>query len=94
MMKMVNAQEARMQYLTVRNIPEEIAIALEAEKHRRRQSLNQTVIELLRQGLGVGQGRKRSNGLVRLAGGWSEEELRQFEAATSITEEVDEELWR
>ncbi len=83
-----------MQYLTVRNIPGELAIALEAEKHRRHLSLNQTVIELLRQVLGVGSGRKRSNGLARLAGTWTEEELEQFETATAVTEEIDEELWR
>ena len=83
-----------MQHLTVRNIPQDLAAALNAEKHRRHQSLNQTVIELLRQSLGVGPGRKRSNGLARLAGHWTQEELEQFEAATAATEEIDAELWQ
>ena len=83
-----------MQHLTVRNIPQDVAAALTAEKQRRHQSLNQTVIELLRQGLGVGPGRKRSNGLARLAGHWTEEEYEQFEAAITATQEVDEELWQ
>jgi hypothetical protein len=50
------------------------------------------VIDLLDQGLGAA--RVRSNGLARIAGGWSEDELREFEQATRQFEEVDEELWR
>lgn len=83
-----------MQHLTVRNIPPDIAAALKDEKHRRHVSLNQTVIDLLRQGLGVGPGQKRSNGLARLAGNWTEHEHERFEAAVAATEEIDEELWQ
>lgn len=78
--------------LTIRNLPPSLADALDREKRRRGQSLNQTVIDLLGQGLGA-QG-VRSNGLGRLAGGWSEEEFREFEQATAPFEAVDEELWR
>jgi plasmid stability protein len=78
--------------LTIRNLPPELAEALQREKRRRGNSLNQTVIDLLAQGLGA-QG-ARSNGLGRLAGGWSEDEFRDFERATAQFEAVDEELWR
>ena len=78
--------------LTIRNLPPNLADALEREKRRRGKSLNQTVIDLLGQGLGA-QG-VRSNGLGRLVGGWSEEEFRDFERATAQFEAVDEELWR
>jgi plasmid stability protein len=81
-----------MRTLTVRNVPPEVAEALEREKRRRGESLNQTVIELLTQGLGVGTA--RSNGLARLAGRWSEEEFQEFERAVAPFEEIDEELWR
>jgi plasmid stability protein len=81
-----------MRTLTVRNLPREVAEALEREKRRRGESLNQTVIELLTQGLGVGT--VRSNGLARLAGRWSEEEFAEFERAVAPFEEIDEELWR
>jgi plasmid stability protein len=80
-----------MRNLTIRNVPEEVADALEAEKHRRGESLNQTVIQLLSQGLGVGW--VRSNGLAALAGRWSEEEANEFERAVAPFEEVDPELW-
>ncbi|MEM7584975.1 MAG: hypothetical protein AAF560_16395 [Acidobacteriota bacterium] len=83
-----------MQHLTVRNIPPDLASALNTEKQRRQTSLNQTVIDLLKQSLGVTPGQKRTNGLGRLAGRWTEEEFQEFEAATAPTREVDEELWR
>ena len=60
--------------LTIRNLPPTLAEALDREKRRRGQSLNQTVIDLLGQGLGSPG--VRPNGLSRLAGGWSEDELR------------------
>lgn len=81
-----------MRTLTVRNVPPQVAEALEREKRLRGESLNQTVIDLLSQGLGVGT--PRSNGLARLAGRWSEEEFREFEQAVAPFEEVDDELWR
>jgi len=81
-----------MKALTIRNLPPGIADALEREKRRKGKSLNQTVIDLLGQGLGT-QG-TRSNGLSRLAGGWDEEEFQDFERATAQFEAVDEELWR
>lgn len=78
--------------LTIRNLPPGLADALDREKRLRGKSLNQTVIDLLGQGLGA-QG-VRSNGLGRLAGGWSEDEFRDFERVTAQLEAVDEELWR
>jgi kynureninase len=65
---------------------------LEREKRRRGRSLNQTVIDLLGQSLGVEK--SRSNGLGRLAGSWSEGDFREFEHAVAPFEQIDEELWR
>ena len=78
--------------LTIRNLPPGLADALDREKRRRGKSLNQTVIDLLGQGLGA-QG-VRSNGLGQLAGGWTDDEFRDFERATAQFEAVDDELWR
>jgi hypothetical protein len=36
---------------------------------------------------------ERSNGLVELAGAWTEEEYERFEKAIAMTEQIDEELW-
>lgn len=80
-----------MKHLTVRNVPPPVAEALERERRRRGRSLNQTVIELLSQGLGVAV--PRSNGLGRMAGSWSPEEVEEFERAVMPFEEIDPELW-
>jgi hypothetical protein len=82
-----------MKALTIRQVPPDLASALEEERRRRGKSLNQTVLELLAQSLGIA-GRARSNGLAALSGTWTAEELREFESATASLEQVDEELWR
>jgi plasmid stability protein len=81
-----------MKTLTVRGVPEGVADALAREKRRRGSSLNQTVIELLTQALGVGG--PRSNGLAALAGTWSQADFDEFEEAVAPFEGVDADLWR
>ena len=81
-----------MKTLTVRNVPSELAEALEREKRQRGESLNQTVLQLLAQGLGVGH--SRSNGLARMAGRWSEQEFDEFTDAVTFFEEPDDEVWK
>ena len=83
-----------MRHLTVRNVPLDLGRALARERQKRGTSLNQTVLDLLREGLGVGVGFSKSNGLAKLAGSWSEADLREFEASIAVTEQVDKELWR
>jgi hypothetical protein len=67
-------------------------VALEQEKRRRGISLNRTVIDLLRQSLGVAG--TRSNGLARLAGTWTAAEQRQFLSSIRSLEEIDPDLWK
>ena len=81
-----------MKAITVRNIPPDLASALNREKRRRGQSLNRTVVELLSQSLGVGT--TRSNGLARLAGGWTDEQAAEMEEAMAPFGRVDTEMWR
>ncbi len=83
-----------MRHLTIRNVPPKLADALEQEKRRRGESLNRTVLDLLAQGLGQSLSRRRSNGLAKLGGTWSEQDYQQFEAAVAAAERIDEELWR
>jgi plasmid stability protein len=82
-----------MKNMTIRNVDRELSVALEREKARRRVSLNRTVLDLLRERLGLAGGRPPSNGLAEQAGSWSVEDLESFESATAPFEEVDEELW-
>jgi len=81
-------------YLTVRNVPEDVARELEHERKRHGVSLNQVVVDTLRKGLGLGQPRK-SNGLGALAGKWNKKEFDAFERnVRDVNETIDEELWR
>ena len=86
--------EELVKYLTIRNVPDELAESLEEERRRRGKSLNQTVIQLLGQSLGVSSQGPRKNGLNALAGTWTSEEHREFEAAIAPTDQIDEKLWR
>ena len=83
-----------MKTMTIRNVPTEVATALEAEKRRRSLSLNRTVLSLIEEALGISEGKARSNGLRRLAGTWSEDEFKRFEEAVAPLGDIDEELWK
>ena len=83
-----------MRTMTIRNIPAELAQALDKERSRRGISLNRTVLALLRNALGVPNAAVRSNGLRDLAGTWSETEYKRFEQAVAPFEEIDEAMWR
>jgi hypothetical protein len=82
-----------MRHLTIRNVSSDLARRLEEEKRARGRSLNQTVLDLLSQAVGLTR-RRRTNGLAQLAGVWSAEEYEAFEHAVAETEQIDEELWR
>ena len=83
-----------MKAMTIRNIPVELAQALDKERQRRGLSLNRTVLALLRNALGMPSAAVHSNGLRQLAGAWSEAEYQQFEQAVAPVGEIDEAMWR
>ncbi len=80
-----------MKTMTIRNVPPDLDRALQRERVRRGASLNQTVLELLGQGLGVGA--PASNGLAMLAGRWTAQEHDRFEEAVGVFEQVDPDVW-
>ena len=83
-----------MKALSIRNVSPELAKALDRERRRTGASLNQTVLRLLRQALGVSSEGPFSNGLRELSGGWSAEEAREFERNVAAFEHIDEDAWR
>ena len=83
-----------MKALTIRNVDTALGRALERETRTRGGSLNETVLTLLRRAVGIETGAQPpTNGLAKLAGGWSAEDLATFENATASFEKVDDELW-
>lgn len=84
-----------MKTLTIRNVTPKLADALEKEKRRLGTSMNNTVLQLLSESLDLNRKPgKWTNGLEKLAGGWTEEDFQEFERNTAETREIDEELWR
>ena len=83
-----------MKHLTIRNVPDDLAARLVEEKQARGRSLNQTVLELLAQSVGLVEAVRRSNGLEAFAGTWSQEDFEEFEESIRFTHELDDELWR
>jgi hypothetical protein len=79
--------------LTIRKVDANLARALERERRRRGTSLNETVLALLRQSLGIAVSTP-SNGLAKLAGGWNDADFKAFQRATAQFDQVDDELWR
>lgn len=81
-----------MRQITIRGIPDDLALALEKEKARRGTSLNHAVLELLRQSLGLNSPRYE-NGLSQFAATWTAEEFADFSKHTEMFEQVDAEDW-
>lgn len=86
---------AYMRTLTIRNVTPKLSDALEKEKRRLGTSMNDTVLQLLSESLDINPKTGRwTNGLEKLAGGWTDEDFEEFERNTAATREIDEELWR
>lgn len=85
-----------MKNLTLRGIDKELAAELERVSSIECESMNSTILRLLRDRLGLSKRRfhQMHNDLDDLAGTWSEEERREFEAATAAFSKVDEDLWK
>jgi hypothetical protein len=83
-----------MKQLTIRGVSDALAQALDNERRRRGVSLNQAVLDLLRQAVRLGPDKPADNGLSRFAGTWSDKDLREFEKNTASFEQIDEDHWK
>ena len=80
-----------MQY-TIRNIPPMMDRELRERAQRERRSLNETVVETLRRGLGIGGEQPVYDDLDDLVGTWQPDEA--FDRALAEQDTVDEDSWR
>ena len=78
---------------TVRGIPEDLEHQLRERARRSGESLNRTLIRLLREAVGMNPTRKKRD-LSGLAGTWSQEEADEFDRDLRRFEVIDDELWR
>ncbi|MDZ4682913.1 MAG: ribbon-helix-helix protein, CopG family [Saprospiraceae bacterium] len=82
-----------MKSLTIHNIENEIAEAIEKMADATGLSQNKVVKKLLRKALELEAPEKPKRDLSRFAGAWTEEEAAAFEKSLKVFEKTDEELW-
>ena len=84
--------------ITVRNLPADLSAELARLRRERRLSLNQLVIQLLAERLGMAgraaSGQRPPDELDQLAGAWRTAEADVFDHAVAEVRRVDDELWR
>lgn len=86
-----------MKAITLRNLPPDVARAVQQRAKQKKTSVNKAVIELLEESVG-GKGKKKSpvryHDLDHLAGTWTKEEAAAFEVLIAEQRTIDPELWK
>ncbi|HMR73915.1 MAG TPA: hypothetical protein PKD61_02345 [Polyangiaceae bacterium] len=75
--------------LTIRNVPPEVAAALKKLSQERNESVNATVVQILKQALGIDERRTRLQRYTT----WTADEAQAFDAALAEQRRVDERDW-
>jgi len=84
-----------MTQITVRGLSSEMERALRERSRREGVSLNKAALALLREGLGLGERkRKKQRDLSSIVGEWDEQQAEEFDEHVEVFESIDEELWR
>lgn len=86
-----------MTQITLRVSDPEIEKAIRRKAKEEGKSLNKAALELIRTGAGLGGGKRRrprGASLAELAGGWTEQDAKEFEEAVRVFEEIDAETWK
>jgi hypothetical protein len=86
----------RVNAITVRNLPPEVAKAVKEKARKEKLSLNKAVVRLLEEATGVEKGKKKilHHDLDRFAGTWSEAEYQEFREAMKEHRQIDPEMWK
>ena len=83
-----------MRQITVRGIPEELEREIQSRARAHGESLNKSVIRLLKQAVGLDRPEKKKRDLSALSGKWGSAETAQFESNVRIFDAIDEDLWK
>ena len=85
-----------MKAITVRGIDEELEKKLRAEAHNNGDSINSTLLKLIRRGLGLDKPipYQEFHDLDNLAGTWSETDEEEFAAVQAGFSTIDRDLWK
>lgn len=82
--------------LSIRGVDERLAALLKQEAAAAHKSMNQFVLELLMERVGLGKGKQFTgefHDLDHLFGKWSEEEHKRIQGKVDEERGIDEELW-
>lgn len=85
-----------MKTLTIRGIDDELEKAIRDTARKKQESLNQTVLKLLKSSVGLSKSKAfpKYDDLNELAGTWTaKEETAFYQNTQSLMNEVDEEIW-
>jgi hypothetical protein len=83
-----------MSQITLRDIPDELETYIRTLSQQNGQSLNKTVLDLLKKSTGILQDKKKRRDLSSLAGTWSDDDVKEFEKNTAMFEIIDCEVWK
>ena len=77
---------------TVRNVPQEIDRIIRRKARKEGRSLNEVILEALKNSVGIGADDVPKRDLNWLAGSWKED--RAFDAILADMRKIDAEMWR
>ena len=86
-----------MKAVTIRGVGPEVADKLKLTAAKQGKSINQLVLEIVKEGLGLKKGKKFSreyDDLNNLFGSWSDDEFRKIHTKIDQERQVDQELWK
>lgn len=86
-----------MKAITVRGVDEELAARLAARAAEDGESVNQFILDLLKERLGLSKDKRFTrvyHDMDRLFGRWSENDFRRIQGNIDSQRAIDEELWK
>ena len=83
-----------MKTMTIRNIPDEVAVVLKSMADQSDASVNTTIVRLLSDKVLPSRKKRAVNDFSKYCGGWSQKEYDKFEAAVADCERIDAEAWK
>ena len=86
-----------MKAVTIRGVDPELAKILKATATTQGKSVNQLVLDILKEGLGLKKEKKYTreyDDLNDLFGRWSEDEFQRIQSKINQERQIDQDLWR
>lgn len=83
-----------MKTMTIRNIPDEVAVVLKSMADASDTSMNTTIVRVLSDRALPRRRHRVKNDFAKYCGGWSQKEFDDFETAVADCERINPEDWK